>query len=178
MATASDITADLKTVMTDALLQLQELVTADLTKEQELSSVVTLFLLGVMSTAVDLVEVSQPGSTPVMYADIEAAAKSGGLQSIYQAQVDNGSTHYCVSNIEPDDMPMAMNYLGQSLSTALFKGIHELPKPLRKPETLLRGVEALLANLLREKFDNPHEILDSLCEHVHMALTECHAGQH
>ncbi len=50
--------------------------------------------------------------------------------------------------------------------------MHELPFPLRNPETQLRGIETLLANLLSQKFDNPHDILDSLCEHVHMGLEQ------
>lgn len=69
-------------------------------------------------------------------------------------------------------MTTAMNYLGQELATTLFKALHELPMPLRKPEMLLRGVEALLTNLINQKFDNPHNILDSFCDHVHMSLTD------
>lgn len=68
---------------------------------------------------------------------------------------------------------MAMNYIGQNLSTALFKSIYELPTSLRTTEMLLRGVEALLSNLLHQKFSfNAHGILDSLCEHVHMSLND------
>ena len=58
------------------------------------------------------------------------------------------------------------------MSTTLFKGIHELPLPLRKQEMLVRGVEALLTNLLNDKFDHPHAVLDTFCEHVHMALND------
>lgn len=71
-----------------------------------------------------------------------------------------------------------MNYLGQKLGESLYKGLHELPMPLRKPETLLRGIEALLANLLNQKFDNSHDILDSLCEHVHMTLDNLQGRKH
>jgi hypothetical protein len=87
-------------------------------------------------------------------------------------QSENGSISYSVSDIDAGDPAMAMNYLGQQMSTTLFKGIHELPLPLRNQEMLVRGVEALLANLLNDKFDNPHDILDSFCEHVHMALND------
>ena len=69
-------------------------------------------------------------------------------------------------------MPNAMNYIGQNLAATLFKSIHELPAPLRTQEMLLRGVEALLGNLLHQKFSNAHDILDSLCEHVHSALDD------
>jgi len=47
-----------------------------------------------------------------------------------------------------------------------------LPLPLRSSEVLLRGMEALVSNLLNQKFDNPHQILDSFCEHVHMSLDD------
>jgi len=93
-------------------------------------------------------------------------------------QSNNGLVNYSVSNIESDDDVTAMNYLGQELGTALFKGLHELPLPLRKPEMLLRGVEALLANLLNQKFNNSHDILDSLCEHVHMSLSDLERRKH
>lgn len=55
------------------------------------------------------------------------------------------------------------------MSTALFSGLYELPKPLQNEETLLRVIEALLTNLLNQKFSDPgnlHDILDSFCEHV------------
>lgn len=67
-----------------------------------------------------------------------------------------------------------MNYVGQELGTALFKSINALPMPLRKPEMFLRGIEGLLANLLYAKFSEqgPHQILDSLCDHVHKMLED------
>jgi len=89
------------------------------------------------------------------------------------SQPHYGSVNYSVSNIAEDDMETGMNYLGQQLTTALFKGLHELPMPLRNQEMLLRSVEVLLSNLLNEKFkDDAHRLLDSFCEHVHMALTD------
>ena len=101
-----------------------------------------------------------------------------GLNAIKNVQSANGLLGYSVSNIEPDDMTTAMNYMGQELGTALFKALHELPISLRKPEILLRGIEALLANLLSQKFDSSHQILDSLCEHVHMTLDDLKQRQH
>jgi hypothetical protein len=106
----------------------------------------------------------------MIYADIEASSKLGGLRSIAQIQSEKGSISYSVSDIGEHDISTAMNYLGLQLSTTLTKGIHELPLPLRNQEMLLRGVEALLANLLNDKFDHPHSVLDTFCEHVHMAL--------
>jgi hypothetical protein len=168
-----EMTDGLNKEMTHALLQLQKLVNNDRTQAPDFLSVVKIFLLGVISTAVDLVEVDSPGSTPILYADIEAAAKLRGLRAIAKWSSDYGSSHYSVSNIAEDDMETAMNYMGQGLSTALFKGLHELPLPLRNEEMLLRSIEVLLGNLLHQKFkDNAHGILDSFCEHVHMALND------
>ncbi len=169
---------ELNAVMTQALLRLQVLVNNDPTQQADLLSTAKIFLLGVVSTSVDLIELSSPGSAPFLYADIEAAAKAGGLRAIKQAEAAGGSIHYSVSSIAPDDMDRAMNYLGQELGASLFKGLHELPLPLRKPETMLRGIEVLLANLLNQKFNNSHTILDSLCEHVHMALTALEQARH
>ncbi len=95
-----------------------------------------------------------------------------GLYSIQKMQDEKSSVSHSVSNISQDDMGSAMNYLGQQMSTTLFKGLHELPMPLRTEETLLRAVEALLTNLLQEKFDNPHVVLNSFCDHVHMSLDD------
>jgi hypothetical protein len=172
MPKSIEITRELNQVMLNAMLELKRLVDYDLSQKHDFLSTINTFLLGVVSSAVDLVELNLPGSAPFIYADVEAAAKLGGLRSIKNMQSANGAVKYSVSNIDPDDMTTAMNYLGQELSTALFKGMHELPMPLRKPEMWLRGVEALLANLLNQKFNNSHDILDSLCDHVHMALTD------
>jgi hypothetical protein len=163
MSKNSEITRELTQIMATALMQLKHIVDSDLSQQHDFLSIVNTFLLGVVSTTVDLVEMSLPGSAPFIYADIEAAAKLGGLRTIRNMQSANGHIKYSVSNISPDDQTTAMNYLGQELSTALFKGMHELPMPLRMPEMWLRGIEALLANLLSQKFDNPHNILDSFC---------------
>jgi hypothetical protein len=163
---------ELSQTMTSALLKLKVLVDRDASEKHDFLSVAKVFLIGIVSTAVDLIEVTLPGSAPFIYADIEAVAKQGGLRSIKKMQSVNDTIHYSVSGIASDDMTTAMNYMGQELSTALFKGLHELPLPLRNQEMLLRGVEALLANLLRHKFDNPHQILDNFCDHVHMALAD------
>tara|TARA_B110000879_G_scaffold208822_1_gene295201 strand:+ start:73 stop:351 length:279 start_codon:yes stop_codon:yes gene_type:complete len=79
---------------------------------------------------------------------------------------------YSLSDIEPDDATKAMNYVGEKLSVILFKSICELPTELRTEEMMLRGIEALLGNLLNQKFSNPHDILDSFCEHVHSSLKD------
>jgi hypothetical protein len=165
---------ELKVIMTNALLQMQSLVENGVTQKADFIPMVSLFITGIMSTAADLSEVILRGSAAYLYSEIETAAKNGGLRSVLNAQKKGGNS-YSVSNIAPDDMGAAMNYLGQELGATLFKHIHDLPKPLRTRETLLRAVESLLTNLLHQKFndpENPHAILDSLCEHVHMALSD------
>lgn len=178
MTQSTNTTDELNKIMADSLFQLKRLIDHDPDQEFDLLSIVKVFLLGVVSTAVDLVEMEHPESAPLIYADVEAAAKAGGLRSIKKMQSQNGSMQYSVSNIDANDAVTAMNYLGQELSTALFKGIHELPLPLRKPEMFLRGIEALLANLLNQKFNNSHQVLDSLCEHVHMMLRNLEKQKH
>ncbi len=171
---SGDIIIDeLNQVVTTALFQLQKIIAKDLVKGPDFLSMVKLFLSSVMSTAGDLVELAVPGSAQIMYADLEAVAKAGGFRAIKKQQ--SGLVNYSVSNIDSNDQTTAMNYLGQELSTTLFKVIHELPMPLRSPEMLLRGIEALLANLLNQKFNNSHQMLDDLCAHVHMALDDLKA---
>ena len=172
MSTSNKTIDEINQVMLNAFMKLQTLVDNDLSQKDNFLLIVQKFLLGIVSTVVDLVEVSLPGSAPLIYADVEAAAKLGGLRAIVKWSSDYGSPHYSVSNITEHDMTAAMNYMGQQLTTALFKGLHELPLPLRNQEMLLRSVEALLANLLKQKFDDPHRILDSFCDHVHMALND------
>ena len=54
-----------------------------------------------------------------------------------------------------------MNYLGQQLSTTLLKAFMSYRYHYVIKKCWLRGVEALLANLLNDKFDNPHAVLDT-----------------
>lgn len=156
--------------MISVLMPLQELCNED----HDLSEI-SVFLIGVISTCADLMELKHPGvATQYIYTEIEAAMKLGGLRSIRDHQIKNGSSHYSVANIAPDDLETAMNYVGQELGITLFKVIHEIPLPLRGKEILLRGIEALLANVLHGKFseDQPHKLLDSICEHVHLGLKD------
>lgn len=62
----TEITDDLHKVMENALLQLQQLVNSDISQKHDFLSIVSVFLLGVVSTAVDLVEVTSPGATPTL----------------------------------------------------------------------------------------------------------------
>src|SRR5437762_10789812 len=115
MPKSKEITRELNQVMLNAMLELKKLVDYDLSQKHDFLSVINTFLLGVVSSAVDLVELNLPGSAPFIYADVEAAAKLGGLRSIKNMQSANGAIKYSVSNIDPDDMTTAMNYLGQEL---------------------------------------------------------------
>ena len=60
----------------------------------------------------------------------------------------------------------------RAIALTLYKVLNELPESLRTEEMPLRGIEAALANLLDQKFANPHRILNSFCEHVHMSLND------
>lgn len=167
----TDKIKEIQQVMNQALIKLQALVSPDGKNQDELLLQVKLFLLSVMSTAADLVEVTIPGGSTYLYTEVEAGAKMRGMKSIVDS-MQKGSPHYSVSNIDPNDVTTAMNYIGQKLIITLTKAIHELPQPLRTDETQLRGIEALLANFLVQRFDHPQDILDSLCNHVHMALED------
>ncbi len=166
------ITDELNQVMTSALFQLQKILDKDLVRKSNFLPIIQTFLIGVISTTAELVNNVLPGSAQVIYADVEAATKMGGLRAVRQQQLEQGAIDYSVSNIRSDDMETAMNYVGQELATTLFKVIHELPLPLRSEEMFLRGIEALLTNLLDQKFNDhdPHQVLRNFCEHVHMAL--------
>jgi hypothetical protein len=165
---------NLDVVMTQALVQMWALVENGATQEADFIRVASVFLIGLMSTAADMSEIAVPGSSAYFYAEIEAAAKNGGLRWIKKVQ-EQGGNSYSISNIANNDLAGAMNYLGQELSVTLFKHLNDLPKPLRTIEMLVRGVEVLMANLLHQKFNSPkdpHATLDSFCEHVHMALDD------
>jgi hypothetical protein len=171
-----DFYDELKIIMTDALIQMGRLAESGVTKNADFLEMTQLFLINIMSTATEIAETVSEGGATWLYAEIETAAKHGGIDTI--RKTTTSKNQYSIAEMDPDDFPSAMNYIGQELSTTLFKSIHELPKPLRKPEMLLRGVEALLSNLLNQKFsDNSHGVLDSLCEHVHMALDDLQSGK-
>lgn len=164
------ILAKLNETMTQALFELKALTELEHSRSQDLFKFVKTFLIGIISTSIDMVEIEQPGISTALYAEVEAIAKMGGLRAIADFQNKYSDRSYSVSQIAEDDMEAAMNYIGQELGSALSKAVNELPMPLRQQETPLRGIEALLSNVLNQRFTNPHEILDELCEHVHMSL--------
>jgi hypothetical protein len=168
MPTDEALFEEQREIMTQALLKMSKLAQSNSKANSQYLLLTKLFVLGILSNAADMAEVQSEGASHWLYAEIEAAARQRGIEGIQKA----GGTMYSLSGIAADDMPNAMNYIGQNLATTLFKSIHELPAPLRTQEMLLRGVEALLGNLLHQKFSNAHDILDSLCEHVHSALDD------
>lgn len=165
--------AELQQIMAQSLLQIRDLVVLDTESSDQAKVIptITVFLLSVISTAADLVEMTVPGGSTYLYAEVEAGVKNGGIRSIVKAMGENSPHYYSVSGIESDDIEAAMSYVGQELAVTLTKALHELPMPLRTSETQLRGIETLITNLLCQRFTNPHEVLDSLCDHVHTALS-------
>lgn len=129
-------------------------------------------LLAIVSTSIQIADTQQPGISSYLWSELEQAAKSEGLTVVEDKLRE--INHYSISEIEPEDIASGMNYLGQKMATALYKHIHDLPTQQRKPEMFLRAVEAMLTNLLKQKFadNDPHKVLDSLCEHVHMGLDD------
>ena len=134
---------------------------------------VSLLVVGLVSTISDLLESNHEGASTYFFKEVETGLKLGVVEKIKSLQKEKGGASYSLSDIAPNDFENGMNYLGQALSETLFSTIHELPKSMRTQEMLLRGIEALLANLLHSKFralGDVHGILDCLCEHVHMHL--------
>lgn len=168
MSNNNEVVKELNQVIKNALSQFNKIIESEKGQEEDFLSWVNTFLVGIISKTVDLAEIHSRGKKPFIYAEIEAAARLGGLHAIQNIKHEQGA----VSPMESDEMITAMNYLGQTLSTALFKGFNELPISLRHPETLLRSVEAFLANLINNKFNASHHILNDLCDHVHMALDD------
>lgn len=165
--------SDIQTILTRSLHELIALCQgqdSSLGDDKKLF-VVSSFLKAIILTASGLMEIQIPGGASFLYAEIEKDAKSGGLMSIHSFGGKLSDT-ISISEIEEDDFPGAMNYLGQQLSTTLFKGVIELPKSLQTQEMFLRGIEALLVNLLHQKFNNPHNILDQFTSNAHLSLAD------
>jgi hypothetical protein len=173
MSKNSAVVKELNQVIKNALSQLKKIMGNDKEKKQDFLYWVNKLLSDVISTTVDLAKIHSPHSAPLLYAQIEAAARLGGLhatQNIKPADVPILADS--VPSLESDEMLTAVNYLGQILFTNLFKGFNELPISLRHPETVLRSVEAFLTNLLKSRFHASHQILNDLCNHVHVGLDD------
>lgn len=169
-------TDELIQMMQGAILQLQYLVNQNQEQQLDFLMLVETLLLEVISTAINLVEIHRPGSALIIYTDMEAAMKIGGIQQVSSASENDKSSS--TSDIDINDMTNGMNYIGQQLAVTLFKSLHELPMSLRNDDMMLHGLEALLVNLLKQSFaQNAHQVLDRLCEHVHLALNDLTARE-
>ena len=162
------IFAEQQEIMFEALTQMAKLAENNTNASSNFLLLSKILVIGVMSNAADLAELTNPGASHMFYSEIEAAARNRGVEGIAQA----GGQMTELADIAPDDMTKAMNYVGEKLSTTLFKATCELPSTLRTEEMMLRGIEALMSNLLHQKFSNAHEILDSFCEHVHCSIDD------
>ncbi len=131
-----------------------------------------LILMAVVSSTVQIAEANGDNCTEYLWSEIENMAKEGGLNCVAE-KIKKGRT-YSIADMAADDVGSGMNYLGQHMATALHKHIHDLPIQQRKPEMYLRGIEALLGNILNNHFAgfDRHKILDDFCSHLHMALDD------
>jgi hypothetical protein len=131
-----------------------------------------LILMAVVSSTVQIAEANGDNCTEYLWSEIENMAKEGGLNCVAE-KIKEGRV-YSISDMAADDVGSGMNYLGQHMATSLYKHIHDLPVPQRKPEMYLRGIEALLGNILNNHFAefDKHKILDDFCSHLHMALDD------
>ena len=162
---------DILKTLENALLKLKDL--SDLDDSLNYIEIIRSFIPIMITTVVDIAEVNTPNITPILYADIEAVAQKGGIHAIQSARDKiSDISSVSVSDIDENDIEGAMNYVGDHLTADLFKRVHELPMKLRGPEILLRSVEALLANLLLQKFNGSKRILEQFCEHVGLALVD------
>ena len=138
---------DIQHILTSSLQELVALCKDGTISDDKSLFVVSNFLKAIVSTAAGLMEIKIPGGAAFLYAEIEKDAKSGGMKSIHDFGGKLSET-ISISEIQEHDLPAAMNYLGQQLSTTLFKGIYELPPSFQTLEVPLRAIEALLVNLL------------------------------
>ena len=122
-------------------------------------------LFAVISSVIEINEIGDQNMS-YLWTEIETLAKHKGLRHV--AKKIKNKQEYNLAEIEHDDIVSGMNYLGQQLSVTLSKHIHDLPMKQRKPEMFLRAIEALLGNLLIQKFAecDQHKILDEFCEHI------------
>jgi hypothetical protein len=163
--------ANIQRILTNSLQELVALCKDDTMSDDKSLFVVSNFLKAIVSTAAGLMDIQIPGGAAFLYAEIEKDAKSGGMSSIHDFGGKLSET-ISISEIKEHDFPAAMNYLGQQLSTTLFKGLYELPTSLQTLEVPLRAIEALLVNLLHQKYTNPHDILDQFTSNAHLSLAD------
>ena len=145
-------------------------------KENDYLDRLKFILFAVISSVVDISEAHGDCSSEYIWSELENIAKEGGHIAV--AEKIKSERTYSISGIDPQDIGSGMNYLGQQVSTALYKHIHDLPIQQRQPGMFLRALETVIANLLNQKFAecDQHKLVDSLCEHLHMALDDKGSG--
>lgn len=158
-------------ILTNSLQELIALCKDDAISDEKSLWIVSTFLKALVSTAAGLMDIQMPGGSAFLYTEIEKDAKAGATRSIHDFGGKLSDTIF-LSDIQEDDLPAAMNYLGQQLSTTFFKGIYELPSSFQTMEVPLCAIEALLVNLLHQKYNNPHDILDQFTANAHLSLTD------
>lgn len=163
--------ANIQQILTNSLQELIALCKDDAISDEKSLWIVSTFLKALVSTAAGLMDIQMSGGSAFLYTEIEKDAKAGATRSIHDFGGKLSDT-ISLSDIQEDDLPAAMNYLGQQLSTRLFKGIYELPSSFQTMEVPLRAIEALLVNLLHQKYNNPHDILDQFTANAHLSLTD------
>jgi hypothetical protein len=163
--------ANTQTILTESLQSLMALCREGEMDDEKSLFLVSNLLKAVISGAAGLMEIQIPGGSAFLYAEVEKEAKAAGTESIHSFGGKLSET-ISLSEIEDNDLPAAMNYLGQQLSTTLFKGILELPASMQGLEVMLRAIEAMFVNLLHQKFEDPHDILDQFTTNAHLSLTD------
>ena len=173
MSDTKAVLTEISVVVTRAMHEMHDLAKSSILTDPMYAELVSNFILGLLYVAANLGESVTPGTGGHIYALLEKGVKEKGLEFIRNKQIELGGRAYSVSDLAPDDFEGAMNYLGNELSVSLFKHIHDLPLPLRTPEMPLRAMQALMANVLYDKFQMMcHEILDQLCQNTHLCLSE------
>ncbi len=162
---------NIQQILTNSLKELIALCKDDAISDEKSLWIVSTFLKALVSTAAGLMDIQMAGGAAFLYTEIEKDAKAGGRRSIHDFGGKLSDT-LSLSEINDDDLPAAMNYLGQQLSTTLFKGMYELPSSFQTVEVPLRAIEALLVNFLHQKFKDPHDILDQFTANAHLSLTD------
>jgi hypothetical protein len=102
-----DVYDELKIIMTDALLQMSRLAESAVTRNADFLGMTQIFLISIMSTAAEIAETVSEGSATWLYAEIETAAKHGGIDAIRKATTSKNQ--YSIADMAPDDFPSAMN---------------------------------------------------------------------
>jgi hypothetical protein len=129
------------------------------------------FLTDAIENAADRLDDTLQGGAAFLYAEIEKFAHAKGDATI-RSTGGELSEKLSLSDINENDPSGAMNYLGSELSATLYKKMYELPTSLLSKELPLRAIEALLVNLLHQKYDHPHDILDQFTRNAHLSLAD------